>query len=86
MSKVDCAAVEKRRQASLRMARAELLLFLTCAHYIVISSLNNIAVRQMQINLHFSHFRSLYHIYSFRKNFTQDIQRETSKSIIDLEA
>ena len=34
MSKVNCAAVEKRRQASLRMARAELLLFLTFAHYI----------------------------------------------------
>ena len=35
MSKVDCAAVEKRRQASLQMARAELLLFLTFAHYIM---------------------------------------------------
>ena len=27
MSKVNCEAVRKRRQASLRMARAELLLF-----------------------------------------------------------
>ena len=29
-------------------------------HYIVISSLNNFAVRQIQINLYFSHLRSLY--------------------------
>ena len=28
MSKVNCEAVGKRRQASLRMARAELLLFM----------------------------------------------------------
>ena len=32
-----------------------------CLYYIVISSLNNFAVRQIQINLYFPLFRSLYH-------------------------
>ena len=35
-------------------------------NYIVISSLNNFAVRQIQINLYFPLFRSLYHVQNLR--------------------
>ena len=37
MSKVNCEAVGKRRQASLRMARAELLLLLTSPMFYVLN-------------------------------------------------
>ena len=44
MSKVNCEAVGKRRQASLRMARAELLHVIRAGWYFIFTNADKIAI------------------------------------------